>query len=79
MRDFPTSICPHCGEPIGHRFFVRPVDDEHPEHLDCHQRARRDAASTDAVLPERRGHARPRALDAGNATGVAFVVGLVTY
>ncbi|MBI3782953.1 MAG: hypothetical protein HY270_06085 [Deltaproteobacteria bacterium] len=54
MSDFTTLICPRCGEPIGHRLFVRPVDDEHPEHFDCHQQTRRDAAPSGAVLPERR-------------------------
>jgi len=57
VLDFLKSICPHCAEPIGNRFFVRDRGDDQPEHLDCQQRARREAASTEAVLPERHGHA----------------------
>ena len=54
MLNFPVAICSRCGEPIANRLFVRPNGDDGPEHLACEQRARREAASTDAVLPERR-------------------------
>ena len=45
------DICPHCGEPIGNRFFVRERGDDHSEHLACYQRARREAPATAAVQP----------------------------
>lgn len=52
MADFPSSICPHCGEPIANRFFVRDRSDDVAAHFDCHQRARREAAPVRG-LPER--------------------------
>ena len=54
MVDFTSHICPRCGMLIGNRVFVRDRLDDPPEHLDCHRRARGEAAATDAALPERR-------------------------
>jgi len=55
MLDFPNMPCIRCGERIGNQLFTRMADYQ-PEHLQCHQRARREAASTEAALPERRAH-----------------------
>jgi hypothetical protein len=59
MLDYTTSICQQCGNPIGHRPFIRDRLDAVPEHLDCYHRARGEAAATDAVLPERRPRQQP--------------------
>ena len=59
MLNYTTCACPHCGKPIGNRLFIRDRLDAAPEHFHCYRRARREAARTRAVLPERRPDERP--------------------
>ena len=67
MLDFPNMLCLRCGQRIGNRLFTRVADDK-PEHLECYQPARREAASTEAVLPERRAHPIPKAYSINEVT-----------